>query len=132
MDATAGYPPPIPSPRRDRSDCHHARRFAGDEPFRTASIEGMNRRYGSIAAAKLRDQRRQVLLNKRTPRRVALTTRGSAEPHHDYTNRTAWIGGKVCVTPDQLSPWSSLIHKPPVVEPNASLLPLASIAIAWR
>src|SRR5271156_5445330 len=25
-----------------------------------------------------------------------------------HTNRTAWIGGKVWVIPDQLSPWSSL------------------------
>src|SRR5271169_1740893 len=49
-----------------------------------------------------------------------------------HTNRTAWIGGKVWVIPDQLSPWSSLTHRPPVVEPNASRSPVPSIARAWR
>ena len=36
------------------------------------------------------------------------------------------------LTHAQLSPWSSLIHKPPVVEPKASRSSVSSSASAWR
>src|SRR5262249_61425123 len=54
----------------------------------------------------------------------------TASPSH--AKRTAQTGGSVCVTLVQLSPWSSLTQKPPVVEPKASRSPPASRARAWR
>jgi hypothetical protein len=49
-----------------------------------------------------------------------------------YANRTAYTGGSVWLTQAQLSPWSSLTHRPPVVEPKASRSPASSRASAWR
>src|SRR5512132_1919768 len=38
------------------------------------------------------------------------------------------MGGSVCVTHAQLSPWSSLTQSPPVVEPKARRSPVSSSA----
>src|SRR5207302_9283449 len=47
-------------------------------------------------------------------------------------NRTTEIGGSRASGALQLSPQSSDIHSPPLVDPNASRSPLASIASACR
>ena len=49
---------------------------------------------------------------------------------HHPVNRTAWIGGRVFDTQFQLSPWSSVTQRLPVVEPNARRSPVESIASA--
>src|SRR5262245_7699177 len=58
--------------------------------------------------------------------------RGRVDRKVLQANRTAEIRGSVWVTQAQLSLWSSLTHKPPVVEPMASRSPCSSSASAWR
>jgi plasmid stabilization system protein ParE len=51
---------------------------------------------------------------------------------HAAPNRTAAIGGSRASGATQLSPPSSEIQSPPLVEPKARVSPSASTASAWR
>lgn len=48
------------------------------------------------------------------------------------TNRTQYTGGKCSDTACQESPWSSVTQREPVVVPNASRSPVASMSRQWR
>lgn len=73
-----------------------------------------------------------VLLNQALLNQALLDQAPADQPPLGQAKVTAWIGGKVWVISLQCSPWSSVTHNPPVVDPKARRSPVPSIARAWR